>query len=117
VPSYHATFTSDARSVALARTAIAKFAQLCGLTPAEVADVRTAAGEALLTAAKYSRIHRAGTFSINCTCGDEELRIDIQSSGGDAQAASEFSTTLMKTLMTTVTYSQGGTRVQLIKRR
>lgn len=117
-PSYRAIFTSDPRSVALARNAIVSFARLCGFPEAEVADIRSAVGEALANAAQYGRAKRGGGFSVNCTFEDSELRIEIQDSGQgfDERAASGFGTIIMRTLMSDVSYSRGGTRVRLVKR-
>jgi anti-sigma regulatory factor (Ser/Thr protein kinase) len=116
-PTYHATFTGDARSVVLARTAIARFARLCGFAPDLVADVATAAGEALITAADYSRLKRGGGFSVTTTFAEGELRIEIQSSAPNPHKDNGgFGTIIMRSLMNDVTYSRGGTRVRLVKR-
>lgn len=109
---------NDARSTVLARTAIARFAQLCGFPADRVADIATAAGEALIAAAQYSNAKRGGGFSVTCTFEDQELRIEIQ--GSAAAPASErsggFGTIIMRTLMNEIAYSRGGTRVRLVKR-
>ena len=109
---------SDARSAMLARTAIARFAQLCGFLPDRVADIATAAGEALTAAAQYSHAKHGGGFSVTCTFEDQELRIEIQSSAATPaeQRQSDFGTIIMRTLMNEIAYSRGGTRVRLVKR-
>jgi anti-sigma regulatory factor (Ser/Thr protein kinase) len=117
-PSYHATFTSDPRSVGLARNATASFARLCGFPEGEVADIRLAVGEAVTNAAQYGRAKRGGGFSVNCTFDEGELRIEVQDSGHgfDGSEPSGFGTIIMRTLMNSITYSRGGTRVRLVKR-
>ncbi len=117
-PTYHATFTSDPRSVVLARTAIARFGNLCGFSAEQVGDIATGAGEALINAAHYSHAKRGGGFSVTCTFDEGELRIEIQSSGPSAEAerSGGFGTIIMRTLMNDISYSRGGTRVRLVKR-
>ena len=118
VATYQATFMTDPRSVALARTAIGRFARICGFSELAVSDIRVAAGEALICAADRSRYQRGGGFSVHCTFEDDELRIDIQDSGGDQErpAESGYGTIIMRSLMNDVRYSRGGTRVSLVKR-
>jgi anti-sigma regulatory factor (Ser/Thr protein kinase) len=102
----------------LARIAIARIAHMCGFSAEAVADIATAAGEALITAAKYGRARHGGGFSVNSTFEDHELRLEIQSSGAQAESerGSGFGTIIMRTLMNDITYSRGGTRVRLVKR-
>ena len=109
---------SDPRSVALARTAIGRFARMCGFREPIVADIRTAAGEALIAAADHSRFKRGGGFSVHCAFEDDELRIDIQDSGTDhvRETDNGYGTIIMRSLMNDVTYSRSGTRVRLVKR-
>ena len=117
--TYQATFTADPRSVSLARTAIARFARLCGFDEARVADISLAAGEALTAAAEHSRNRRGGGFSVHCTCDRDELRIDVQeSAAGEGRTApvSIYGTVIMRSLMNEVAYSRGGTRIRLVKR-
>lgn len=118
MPTYQATFLTDPRSVALARTAIGRFARICGFKEPVVADIRTAAGEALIAAADHSRFKRGGGFSVHCAFENDELRIEIQDSGTDhlRQADNAFGTIIMRSLMNDVTFSRGGTRVRLVKR-
>lgn len=117
-PTYHATFTSDPRSVVLARTAIGRFAHLCGFSAEHVADIATAAGEALIDAAHYSRLKRGGGYSVTCAFEERELRIEIQNSAAnpEAESGNGFGTIIMRTLMNDISYSRGGTRVRLVKR-
>lgn len=117
MPTYQATFTSDPRSIVLARTAIGRFARMCGFAEAGAADVRIAAGEALISAASRSRGRRGG-FSVHCTFEQNELRIDVQDSGNGEQNGSEntYGTIIMRSVMNDVSYSRGGTRVRLVKR-
>ncbi len=118
-PIYSATFTSDPRSVALARSAITSFAHLCGFGEAEVADIRLACGEALVNASQYGRrgVHGGG-FSVHCSFEGGELRIDVQDSGRGfpASGAGGFGTIIMRSLMNDISYSRGGTRIRLVKR-
>ena len=109
---------SDPRSVALARTAIGRFARMCGFAEPLVSDIRTAAGEALIAAADHSRFKRGGGFSVHCAFENDELHIDIQDSGTDdvSQSENAYGTIIMRSLMNDVTYSRGGTRVRLVKR-
>lgn len=109
---------TDPRSVALARTAIGRFARICGFSEPAVGDIRTAAGEALIAAADHSRYKRGGGFSVHCTFEEDELRIDIQDSGTDhsRQADNAFGAIIMRTLMNDVSFSRGGTRVRLVKK-
>jgi len=118
VPTYQATFMSDPRSVALARTAIGRFARICGFAEPAVSDIRSAAGEALIAAADHSRFKRGGGFSVMCAFENDELRIEIQDSGTDHARREDniFGTIMMRSLMTDVSYSRGGTRVRLVKR-
>ena len=111
-PTYHATFTSDARSAVLARMAISRFAGLCGFSHEEQADIATAVGEALITSAQYR-----GGFGVTCTFDEGELRIEIQSSGNAGEGSTGFGTIIMRKLMNEISYSRGGTRVRLIKRK
>lgn len=75
-------------------------------------------GEAVTNAAQYGRAKRGGGFSLNCTFDDGELRIEVQDSGRgfDENAPSGYGTIIMRTLMNSITYSRGGTRVRLVKR-
>lgn len=117
-PTYHATFTSDARSTVLARMAIARFAGLCGFSLEEREDIATAAGEALIAAAQHNRDKHGGGFSVACTFQEHELRIEIQSSGNaQTHAGSGFGTIIMRRLMNELSFSRGGTRVRLVKRK
>lgn len=98
--------------------AITRFANLCGFSTEQQADIATAAGEAIIAAAEHSRAKRGGGFSVRCTFEEKELRIEIQSSG-DAQSRDNggFGTIIMRRLMNEISYSRGGTRVRLVKRR
>ena len=109
---------SDPRSVALARTAIGRFARMCGFPEPQVSDIRQAVGEALISAAEHSRSKHGGGFSVQCTFEADELRMDIQDSrtGEHAAPANTFGSLMMRSLMNDVSYSKGGTRVRLVKR-
>lgn len=117
-PTYRATFTDDPRSVVLARTAVGKFARLCGFSEREVADIRAAVGEALIGASQHASTPHGGGFTVTCRCESGELRVEIQDSGGDEEerTTSRFGTIIMRTLMNSVEYSRGGSRVCLVKR-
>lgn len=116
-PSYRATFTSDPRNVALARNAIASFARLCGFPETDVSDIRLAAGEAVTAAAAHGYTKRGGGFSVNCAFENGELRVEIQDSGLEgSRELSRYGTIIMRTLMSSISYSRGGTRVRMVKR-
>lgn len=118
MPTYHATFTTDPRSVVLARNAISRFARICGFAERDVADIRIAAGEALIASAEHSRSLRGGGFSVYCSFESDELQVEIQESrtGQTPDAANSYGTIIMRSLMNDVSYSKGGTRVRLVKR-
>ncbi len=126
-PSYRATFTSEARNVALARNAIASFARLCGFSDDDTADIRLAAGEALSNASEYGSAMHGGGFSVSCTFDEPELRIEIQDSGkgfitppaSSSIAPDErdrgFGIFIMRRLMDSVTFARNGTRIKLVR--
>ncbi len=118
MPTYHATFTTDPRSVVLARNAIGRFARICGFSEPDVADIRFAAGEALIASAENSRSRRGGGFSVHCAFECDELRVEIQESqtGQITAGANSYGTIIMRSLMNDVSYSKGGTRVRLVKK-
>jgi len=127
IPNYRATFTNEPRNVALARTAIASFARLCGFDDEAIADIRLAAGEALSNASEYGRGRRNGGFSVACSFQDDEIRIEIQDSGEGFDAPPDadeigpddrnrgFGIYIMRRLMDSVTFAKNGTRVKLVR--
>jgi anti-sigma regulatory factor (Ser/Thr protein kinase) len=126
---YRATFTSDPRNVALARKSIAGFANVCGFTESEVADIRLAAGEALSNAVEHGRGARSSGFSVACSYDNEALVVEVRDSGvgfplpGEAPSCSlpdergrGFGIFLMRRLMDDVTFARNGTAVRMVRR-
>lgn len=91
---------------------VSRFSNLCGYSQEDQADIATAVGEALIGAAQYR-----GGFSVTCTFEGNELRIEIQSSGNAGAERGGFGTIIMRRLMNEISYSRGGTRVCLVKRK
>jgi len=126
---YHADFASDIRNVALARQGIAGFAQACGFTDTDVADIRLAAGEALSNAVEHGGRPGDGSFSVACTFDGTELAIEIRDAGAGFPVPREltavepdhrgrgFGIFLMRRLMDEVSFSRNGTVVRLIRVR
>lgn len=123
--NYVATYTSDPKNVAMARNAVASFARLCGFCDDDAADIRLAAGEALSNAAEHGRSLRGGGFTIRCWFEDMTLFIEVQDSGGGflESRGSEapdhrgrgFGISIMRRLMSSISFSHNGTRVRLTK--
>ncbi len=124
--NYVATYTSDPKNVALARNAVASFARLCGFSDEDSSDIRLAAGEALSNAAEHGRSVRGGAFTIRCWFEERTLFIEIQDSGSgflEAQGLEApdhrgrgFGISIMRRLMSSISFSHNGTRVRLTKR-
>jgi anti-sigma regulatory factor (Ser/Thr protein kinase) len=127
IPTYRATFTNEARNVALARNAISSFARLCGFDEDAASDIKLAAGEALSNASEYGRGRRNGGFTVVCSFDDTELRVEIQDSGEGFDAPQDaddiapdernrgFGIFIMRRLMDSVTFARNGTRVRLVR--
>ncbi|HEY5340033.1 MAG TPA: ATP-binding protein [Candidatus Aquilonibacter sp.] len=128
-PNFRASFSGERKNVPLARNAIATFARICGFATDDVADIKLAAGEALSNAVEHGHARRSSGFSVSCTMGDEELRIEIRDNGdgflpdGVRSAGSieernrGFGILLMRRLMDGVQFDHNGTCVRLYRRR
>ncbi|MEO6913125.1 MAG: ATP-binding protein [Candidatus Baltobacteraceae bacterium] len=124
--NYVATYTSDPKNVALARNAVASFARLCGFLDEDVCDIRLAAGEALSNASEHGRSVRGGGFTIRCWFEDTTLFIEVQDSGRGFLETREpeapdhrgrgFGISIMRRLMSSISFSNNGTRIRLTKR-
>jgi anti-sigma regulatory factor (Ser/Thr protein kinase) len=126
--NYRATYPCGYGSVRKARHALIAFAALCGFESDELIDIESAAGEALANAAEHGDRTASAGFSVNATCDDADLVIEIKDHGAGFDAdAVVFSVPeplavrghgiyLMRMLMDEVAYSERGTRVRLVKR-
>jgi len=129
-PNFRAAFSGERRNVPLARNAIAGFARICGFSLEEIADIRTAAGEALSNAVEHGHNRRSSGFSVRCSFDDEELTIEIRDNGDgfllassiDSGASQEepergFGILLMRRLMDRVSFERNGTCVRLTRHK
>ncbi len=128
VPNYRAVFSGDRRNVALARSAIASFARICGFSRDDVSDIRLAAGEALSNAVEHGTAARSSGFSVRCTFADGELTVEIRDNGAGFTLEAEddtpleernrgFGIFLMRRLMDRVRFDRNGTVVRLTRRQ
>ena len=128
--SFQETFPSSYVSVAQARHAVADFAQRCGLTPIDIADIELAGGEAFNNAAEHGHVE-GGSFQVSCQCNGERFVLIVSDSGrgfrlaGLGQAvppekrgARGLGIFLMRSMMDEVDYTitSRGTEVRLTKR-
>ena len=125
---YSATYRSEPKNVAVARSAVANFARSCGFDGREVSEIEMAAGEALSNAAEHGLRRDGGAFTVRCHCQDDELVIEVRDTGrgfGPSRPAAPnetfpsrgFGMTIMRAFMNEISYSQNGTVVRLVRRR
>jgi anti-sigma regulatory factor (Ser/Thr protein kinase) len=126
--NYRATYPCGYSSVRTARLALIAFAAVCGFRNDELVDIESAAGEALANAAEHGDRVAAAGFSVNATCDDARLIIEIKDHGAGFDADAVVMSVpeplavrghgiyLMQMLMDEVAYSERGTRVRLVKR-
>lgn len=126
---YSATYRSEPRNVAVARTAVANFARSCGFDGIEVGEIEMAAGEALSNAAEHGLRREGGSFTVRCSCRGDEIVIEVRDTGRgfqprepggpskDALPSRGFGLTIMRAFMNEIAYSQNGTVVRLVRRR
>lgn len=125
--TFKARYRSERASVAIARRAVSDFARHCGFDRPALSDIESALGEALANAVEHG--HRDhGWFRVNCEFDAEVLVMEVKDLGGgfdfEQPIAAEraelqprgFGRTIMRACMDDVHYSDGGTRVRLIKR-
>jgi serine/threonine-protein kinase RsbW len=126
---YRADYTSEIHNVALARRGVASFANACGFSETEIADIRLAAGEALSNAVEHGAGgRRSQGFTVECRFDGTELSIEICDGGGGFSAPAfegkivpdqrgrGFGIFLMRRLMDDVAFSRNGTVVRLVRR-
>lgn len=118
-------------SIRPARRAISGFAADCGFCGTALSDIESATGEALANAAEHG--DRNASTGIDITASFDGVRLVIEiadhGAGFDARAALErpqrppaerstrgFGIFLMRSLMDSVSYSDNGSRIQLVKR-
>jgi anti-sigma regulatory factor (Ser/Thr protein kinase) len=126
---YSATYKSEPKNVAVARSAVANFARSCGFNGVEVGEIEMAAGEALSNAAEHGLRREGGSFTVRCNCQGDELVIEVRDTGRGFQppAAPDpskdlipsrgFGLTIMRAFMNEISYSENGTVVRLVRRR
>ncbi|MBC5816430.1 MAG: ATP-binding protein [Candidatus Eremiobacteraeota bacterium] len=125
---YSATYRSEPKNVAIARSAVANFARSCGFDGREVSEIELAAGEALSNAAEHGLQRDGGSFTVRCSCQGNELVIEVRDTGRGFQQTAPvqppdvipsrgFGMTIMRAFMNTITYSENGTVVRLTRRR
>jgi serine/threonine-protein kinase RsbW len=122
---YHAEFPNAFASVGLARRAIVHYAQCSGLGGAELEDFECAVGEALANAVE----HGGRGFAVSAEVVGSLLSVEIRDGGLGfrgwnsltevglrSDAPRGFGIYIMRTLMDRVEYSEGGSRIRLVKR-
>jgi len=127
--TYRASHPQGYGSVRQARRAITTFAIECGFRGTPLADVESAAGEALANAAEHGDREASCGFDVTATFDGRQLVIDVKDFGTgfdstsalsisapDSAGTRGFGIFLMRTLMDEVSYSERGSRIQLVKR-
>ncbi len=128
IERYVARFANTHRSVAVARAAVIVYAERCGFTGQDLADLESAVGEALANAAEHG--FRDGTFvDVNAYIDGDGLIVDVRDDGpGFAHKTSStprepvtgsprgFGMHIMRMLVDAVEYGDRGRHVRLIKR-
>lgn len=124
---YRARFSSARASVAPARREIVEFARQF-FDDSDLHDIAAAAGEALANAVEHGHV-QDGEISILCTWDGERLTIEVKDSGKGFSAWRRepelprptaprgYGTYIMRTLMDRIEYSDGGSRLRLVKIR
>jgi serine/threonine-protein kinase RsbW len=127
--TYRASHARGYGAVRNARRGLIDFVATCGFQDQLLADVESAAGEALANAAEHG--DGASTIDVDvwATFDGTSLVIEVDDhgigfdgaaalkhSGPDPTGDRGFGIFLMRTLMDEVAYSARGTRVQLVKR-
>lgn len=103
---------------------VAAFARSCGFLPDEVRDVEIAVGEAIANAVEHGN-KSAGSFSLCARFEGGLLAIEVKDGGSgflpDAPAEPKayrgWGILLMRHLVDSISFHDGGTRVRLEKRR
>jgi serine/threonine-protein kinase RsbW len=106
-----------------------RFAADCGFDGQALHDIECAVGEALANATEHGHREGAAGFEVVVRLSDGALIVEIQDSGAGfdrpeahqaarplSSAPRGFGIFLMRELMDEITYSEGGTRVRMIKR-
>lgn len=126
--TYRASLPRGYGSVRQARRALAAFASDCGFRDTSLADVESAAGEALANAAEHGASASSLGFEVSATFDGRRLIIDVRDFGvgfesaergktrPDATAPRGFGLFLMRTLMDEVVFSDRGSHVHMVKR-
>lgn len=129
VKNFQESFPSSYAAVSKARHAVADFAERCGLTPLDIADIALAAGEAFNNAAEHGHVS-GGFFQVNCQCEDDRFEVIVTDNGRGFQLAGlgqamppeqrgarGLGIFLMRSMMDEVDYTitSRGTEVRLIK--
>ena len=125
--AFRATYPSEPSAVPGARRALLRFAADFGFTHDELADIETAAGEALANAVEHG-YRRGSSFTLEGRILKDGIEIEVRDQGRGftprpqpLRPASDsprgFGIFLMQMLMDEVEYLEGGTRVRLRKRR
>ena len=125
---YRAAFSSEIRSVVLARQGIAGFAADCGFPHEAVDDIKLAAGEALSNAVEHAQTSAPNKILVHCAFAAGELTIEIADRGCGFPEPSNHATVepdhrgrgfgifLMRRLMDEVSFAGNGTIVRLVRR-
>ena len=122
---FSARYESSRSSVPLARHAVADFARSCGFCEDQVADIESAAGEALANAAEHGH-RRGGRFRVRCRFDGDELSVEVRDAGRGFDESTVpspapdysirgFGIFLMHRLVDSVNFFNNGTTVRLSK--
>ena len=129
VKTFKRTYPSTYASVTRARHDVVGFSAGCGVSPSVTDDLALAVGEACNNAAEHGHV-AGGAFTIQCTCDDWQLLVDVCDEGtgfmlagkGESMDAEQrgvrgLGIFLMRALMDNVEYEirTTGTRVRLTK--
>lgn len=125
---YRARFPNTHGAAVNARHALLDFARLAGFVGIALDDIESAVGEALANAAEHG--HReASAFSVHAKVEARTLIVEVRDSGPGfrswkavdflrpmSDAPRGFGIFIMRALMDTVEYSEGGSCVRLTKK-
>ena len=80
-PRYSGTFPADADAVSRVRTAVAKIATQCGLSPAELVNVRIAVSEIVTNVVVHAYADRTGEIRVTIHCDGDDFEVVIADDG------------------------------------
>ncbi len=126
--SYRRTYAHSTKSVGPARREVVEFARAVGFCEQGLDDIEVAVGEALANAVEHGRQADRGVLEVSAHRNEHSLVVEIKDDGKGfdhsgqchpvrppAESLRGFGSFIMGELMDEMVYSDGGTRLRLVK--